>query len=261
MWPNAGGVALESEDFQEAALFRLGATRYGALPFCARQVLIAWRAATSSESRPSLPVEQFVIACAVCGTYSNFSGPPPTAVQGDAVATDIGGGLVPPTEQERAPRAISEANAWIITDLLRDVVRRGTGQRARALGRGDIAGKTGTTNDGRDAWFSGFNPDLVATSVGSTKRRWPDGSSRPHCRCGSISFARRSRPAVARLPMPDGVVTARVNYDPSQFGGEDAAPASDFEFFLADHPPAGVQGATEDGVQNSPSQRYEEPIF
>ena len=51
-------------------------------------------------------------------------------------------------------------------------MRRGTGQRARALGRGDIAGKTGTTNDGRDAWFSGFNPDLVATAwVGFDQER------------------------------------------------------------------------------------------
>ena len=87
-------------------------------------------------------------------------------------AADVGGGLPGPTPDEVAPRAISEANAWIITDLLRDVVRRGTGQRARALGREDIAGKTGTTNDGRDAWFSGFNPDLVATAwVGFDQER------------------------------------------------------------------------------------------
>jgi len=206
------------------------------------------------------------IACAVCGTYSNFSGPPPTAVQGDAVAAEIGGGLMPPAEQERAPRAISEANAWIMTDLLRDVVRRGTGQRALALGRGDIAGKTGTTNDGRDAWFSGFNPDLVATTwVGFDQER-PLGPDEEGSRTALPMWIYFMREALAgrpqhRLPMPDGVVTARVNYDPGQFGGEDVAPVSDFEFFLADHLPAGVQGATDGSVQNSPSQRYEEPIF
>ncbi len=75
-------------------------------------------------------------------------------------------------------------------------MRRGTGQRARALGRADIAGKTGTTNDGRDAWFSGFNPDLVATAwVGFDQER-PLGPTKKaralRCRCGSISCARRS---------------------------------------------------------------------
>ena len=205
------------------------------------------------------------IACAVCGSHSNFSGPPPTAVQGAAVATEIGGGLMPPTDEERAPRAISEANAWIITDLLRDVVRRGTGQRARALGRGDIAGKTGTTNDGRDAWFSGFNADVVATAwVGYDQER-PLGPDEEGSRTALPMWIYFMREALAgrpehRLPMPDGVVTARVNHDPSQFGGEDAAPVSDFEFFLADHLPAGVQGASEGGVQNAP-QRYEDPIF
>ena len=47
--------------------------------------------------------------------------------------------------------------------MMRDVVLRGTGRRAQALGREDLAGKTGTSNDNRDAWFSGFNGDLLAT--------------------------------------------------------------------------------------------------
>ena len=56
--------------------------------------------------------------------------------------------------------------------MLRDVINRGTGQRARALGRSDIAGKTGTTQQGRDAWFSGYSADLVATAwVGFDQER------------------------------------------------------------------------------------------
>lgn len=62
-----------------------------------------------------------------------------------------------------APRVISPQNAWLMTNMMQDVVRRGTARRARALGRDDVAGKTGTTNDERDAWFNGFNRDLVAT--------------------------------------------------------------------------------------------------
>jgi penicillin-binding protein 1A len=63
-----------------------------------------------------------------------------------------------------APRAISPQNAFMMTSILQDVVRIGTGQKARELKRNDIAGKTGTTNDQHDAWFSGFTPDLVATT-------------------------------------------------------------------------------------------------
>jgi penicillin-binding protein 1A len=62
-----------------------------------------------------------------------------------------------------APRVISLQNAWLMTNIMKDVVTRGTARRARALGREDLAGKTGTTNDWRDAWFSGFNHQLVAT--------------------------------------------------------------------------------------------------
>lgn len=54
--------------------------------------------------------------------------------------------------------------AWQMSDLLRAVIQQGTGQRARALGRNDLGGKTGTTNSYRDAWFAGFNSALVATA-------------------------------------------------------------------------------------------------
>ena len=63
-----------------------------------------------------------------------------------------------------APRAIDERNAFLITSLMHDVVLRGTGRGAMELGRNDLAGKTGTTNEHRDAWFSGFNDSLVATT-------------------------------------------------------------------------------------------------
>ncbi len=61
-------------------------------------------------------------------------------------------------------RILSESTAYIINDILADAVRRGTGRRALALNRSDLAGKTGTTNQQRDAWFAGYNPNLVATA-------------------------------------------------------------------------------------------------
>ena len=61
-----------------------------------------------------------------------------------------------------APQAISRQNAFLVQDMMRDVIRRGTGRRALVLGRNDLSGKTGTSNDRRDAWFGGFNADLAA---------------------------------------------------------------------------------------------------
>jgi penicillin-binding protein 1A len=63
-----------------------------------------------------------------------------------------------------AKRIITPQNAYIMNSLLRDVVRFGTGRKAMSLGRQDLAGKTGTTNDQVDAWFNGFHPSLVAIS-------------------------------------------------------------------------------------------------
>ena len=80
------------------------------------------------------------------------------------------------TEKRSAPQVISPQNAFLVSEMMRTAVRSngnwnkktywlGTGWRARnILGREDIAGKTGTTNDSRDTWFSGFNPNIVATA-------------------------------------------------------------------------------------------------
>ena len=208
------------------------------------------------------------VDCADCANPAPPAiGTSPASVAGSGAmgvvrAADVGGKLPSPEAEQVAPRAISEANAWIITDMLRDVIRRGTGQRARALGRADIAGKTGTTQQGRDAWFSGFNPDLVATAwVGFDQER-PLGANEEGARTALPMWIYFMREALAgvrqhRLPMPDGVVTARIAQDTTEF--PDEAPA-EFEYFLADHLPPGVSGqGTPEGEQ--PPQKYEEPIF
>lgn len=61
-------------------------------------------------------------------------------------------------------RAIEARNAFIMHSLLREVVRSGTAARANALKRGDLAGKTGTTNDAHDAWFAGYQPTIAAVA-------------------------------------------------------------------------------------------------
>ncbi len=67
------------------------------------------------------------------------------------------------TEGALAQQVITPQNAYLVRSMMMDVVRRGTGVRAMQLGRKDLAGKTGTTNEQRDAWFSGYNDYLVTT--------------------------------------------------------------------------------------------------
>lgn len=69
-----------------------------------------------------------------------------------------------PAARPEAARVMDERVHYIIDSMLMDVIRRGTGRRARVLERDDIAGKTGTTNGPVDAWFSGYNPDVVTTT-------------------------------------------------------------------------------------------------
>lgn len=63
-----------------------------------------------------------------------------------------------------APRVLSAQTSYLITSMLQDVIKQGSGKRALNLGRNDLAGKTGTTNDHYDGWFSGYNRDVVATA-------------------------------------------------------------------------------------------------
>lgn len=68
------------------------------------------------------------------------------------------------TQPSHAPRIISPGINFVMNSLMRDVIKLGTATDARVLGRSDLAGKTGTTNDQRDAWFNGFTPTHVASA-------------------------------------------------------------------------------------------------
>jgi penicillin-binding protein 1A len=140
--------------------------------------------------------------------------PAPRAPRTFACVPGDGDGAVP-DEAHRAPRIISAANAWIMDDMLSEVITRGTGVRARVLNRRDIAGKTGTTNDNRDAWFNGFNRSLVATVWVGFDNTSELGSGEEGSRAAVpiwVHFMReglRGLPDVPR-PRPPGVVSARI---------------------------------------------------
>jgi penicillin-binding protein 1A len=115
-----------------------------------------------------------------------------------------------------APRVISAQNCWLMDDMMADVIKRGTGNRARVLGRNDIAGKTGTSNDYRDAWFNGFNRHIVASVwVGFDDTR-PLGAGEEGSRDAVpiwtmfMREALRDQPDQPR-PLPPGLVTVRIS--------------------------------------------------
>jgi penicillin-binding protein 1A len=115
-----------------------------------------------------------------------------------------------------APQIISPQIAYLLADMMKDVIRRGTAIRARSLNRDDIAGKTGTTNDHHDAWFNGFNGDLV-TSVWTgfdSDRTLGDGEEGSHVALPIWTYyIRETLAGVPRhgVPVPDGIVSVRIS--------------------------------------------------
>jgi penicillin-binding protein 1A len=124
---------------------------------------------------------------------------------------------------DESMRAIDDRNAFVMNQLLQEVTRSGTGARARALKRVDIAGKTGTTNDSMDAWFAGFQRSLVAVVwIGyDTPRKLGDretgGGLALPVWMEYMSYALRSVPTQTAKP-PEGVVLHGSNWMYEEFG-------------------------------------------
>jgi penicillin-binding protein 1A len=115
-----------------------------------------------------------------------------------------------------APHVIDPRNAFIMTSMMQDVVRIGTAARARELGRYDLAGKTGTTNNFMDAWFAGYNPRQVAVAwMGfdqprSLGRQETGGHAALPMWISYMSKALQGLPDEA-YPIPEGVVSIKIN--------------------------------------------------
>jgi penicillin-binding protein 1A len=178
------------------------------------------------------------LLCPDCNT------PPETPLQlepaAPALVSDITE-LYP--KQRAAPRVISPQNSYLISDMMRDVVSaRGSAARALALGRRDLAGKTGTTNEGRDTWFVGFNANIIGAAwVGFDQNR-PLGGYEQGGRTALpmwIDFMREALAGTAeRLPRrPPGIVETRINPTTGEIAC-DGATNSIFEKFDIDHLPA-----------------------
>ena len=141
-----------------------------------------------------------------------------------------------------APEAISPQNAFLVQDMMRSVVRNGTGVRAwRELQRRDLSGKTGTSNDRRDAWFGGFNADLAAVVWVGYDDDLPLGPGEEGSRTALpiwIEFARIALKGVPehQMPMPEGIVSVRIDREtgcPARANQQNVT----FEVFREDHVP------------------------
>jgi penicillin-binding protein 1A len=172
-----------------------------------------------------------------------------------------------PVEQKITPQV-----SFIMNDIMKDVITRGTGRRALALGRSDLRGKTGTTNDSLDTWFNGFNNNLVASVWVGFDVPAPLGEGEEGARTAVpiwVDFMREALRGVpeSRHPMPEGIVEIKIN---GRTGGtRDADLEPVFEYFRVDKLPTeeGYIGNSGIGPQdidpNSPDtpQSGSDPIF
>lgn len=199
------------------------------------------------------------ILCADCETV--------VAEQVDPIA-EITADTASDTDAETpvyAEQVVDAANVYLLTSMLRDVVRRGTGRKAMTLGRSDLAGKTGTTNDQRDAWFCGFNADLVTTVwVGFDKVR-PLGNGETGGRAALPMWIEYMKTALQDVPekpllQPEELVTVRIDADtglrlPAGHSG------GLFEFFRPENVPERATTLDQTPVTDSSVEDTSEPLF
>ncbi len=154
-----------------------------------------------------------------------------------------------------APRVLDERTAFIIDSMLRDVVARGTGRRARVLDRADLAGKTGTTNGPRDAWFAGYSPDLVTVAWLGFDQNTPLGRGEYGGTAALPIWINYMRVALAGrpdrpAPQPDGIVTVRIDPETGQ-RARPGDPDAIFEIFRAEEVPPYNDNGNGNGSRNN----------
>ena len=170
----------------------------------------------------------------------------------------------PETAGVDAERVLDERNAFLMTTLMKDVVRSGTAARAAALGRQDLAGKTGTTNDHVDAWFAGYNAGLVAvswigfdvpTNMGANET---GGQAALPIWMAYASKVLKDVPET-EYPQPSGVVA--VNINPVTGLREPGGASRTLEWFYQEsQPPVGEEGSLARDVSR-PAEEVRNQIF
>jgi penicillin-binding protein 1A len=203
------------------------------------------------------------IACPQCGRPSD--GPSPKSVSGgrsallDEAPHD---GKTMISVKNMAPQILRPQVAYLLADMMADVIKRGTGQRARTLNRDDIAGKTGTSNDFHDAWFNGFNGDIVTTVwTGFDAERSLGDNNDQAARVAVPTwtyFMKQALEGTARhgVPVPDGIVSVRISPKTGLLASSDD-PTGIMEKFIEGNLP---KAELYEG-QNPNSPEADKPIF
>lgn len=169
----------------------------------------------------------------------------PTAItqraeQNSPLQLSVGDQPLPP-EPVQAEQIIDGRTAYIMTSMLQDVIKRGTGRRAMALGRDDLAGKTGTTNESKDSWFSGYNADYITTvwagfdQPESLGRNEYGGTVALPIWMSYMAAALKDKPSHV-LPEPEGILTLRIDPHSGRAASPDT-PAAYFELFKSEDSP------------------------
>jgi penicillin-binding protein 1A len=183
-----------------------------------------------------------------------------------AKVTDSKGNVLseatPVVAGEDAERAIDPRNAFLMTTLLRDVIVFGTGARAMALGRHDLAGKTGTTNENIDAWFCGFNAAQVGVAwIGLDQPKTLGVNETGGVAALPIwmTYMQRALKGVPEKPLqtPEGVISVRIN---AETGLRDDS-SSLTEWFYAEFPPRGRDDALAPAAGGRSGQEVREQLF
>lgn len=159
-----------------------------------------------------------------------------------------------------APRVLDERISWLMNSMLQDVINRGTGTAARRLGRSDLAGKTGTTNDLHDAWFAGYSTSLAATAWMGFDQPASLGRGEFGGRAALpiwIDFMAQALNGVADVPrpQPDGITEARIDPQSGLLARPENANAIR-EYFLTDNEPELEPARGADGEQRSPEHIF-----
>ncbi len=191
-----------------------------------------------------------------------------TSLAAPAPALGTSGGEAPAFEPlPPAPRVIDERTAYIMNTILKSVITEGSGRPvSRAMNRSDLAGKTGTTDDAVDLWFSGFNADLVATVYVGYDQPQSLGSTEQAATVSTpiwIDFMKAALEGTPEhsMPQPNGLVTVRINRETGLRAGPNEQGAI-FEIFREeDIPPYGNGVETSQTNPTQPATQPNDPIF
>ena len=146
-----------------------------------------------------------------------------------------------------AKRVITGENSWLISSMLRDVIKLGTGRRAKVIGKKDLSGKTGTTNEQRDAWFSGYSSQVATTVWVGFDKVAPLGRRETGAKAALPIWVSFMTGALANLEdnvpeRPNGLVVVRIDRKSGKLSSV-GNPSSVFEVFREPNVPTRERGS------------------